>query len=351
MVGTVQRRAPWWTRLAVALGVFLLLPAAAMAGVPRPVAGLRGPLNVLLAGIDPRGTHVRPLSDSIIIAHIPADRQGVYLFSLPRDLVVWIPAFAKSGTAGQYAKINAAMALGSQVGPGRYDPAQGLELLGRTAGIVTGIKRFDGGAVINFGGFKKMVAAMGGVEMVIDQDVVSEHLRPDGRPRRLSAACRASKNCLRPYIGAQKTYVKSPLPVRLRPWEALDYMRQRYGLPRSDYDRQRHQRQLLRSVANQVSGDPARLLEVMTAVGDSLTFDGGGHDVTEWLLELKDLDVRTVTAISLPGEPVFQNGKYLGERFTTEAAGFFTAVTADRVAPYLLDHPTLVDPAIPARRP
>jgi anionic cell wall polymer biosynthesis LytR-Cps2A-Psr (LCP) family protein len=186
---------------------------------------------------------------------------------------------------------------------------------------------------------------MGGVKVVIDQDVTSEHLRPDGTPREMSAGCRASKNCLRPYTGAQKTYRKSAKPVRLLSWEALDYARQRYGLPRSDYDRQRHQRQLLQAVADHISRDPARLLTVMAAAGESLTIDGGGHDIADWLLELKDLDVRTVTAVSLPGEPLFSNGKYLGEQFTPEAAAFFTAVAGDRVAPYLLDHPTLVDPA------
>jgi anionic cell wall polymer biosynthesis LytR-Cps2A-Psr (LCP) family protein len=338
MVVKVQNRVPWWTRLAVALGVLLLLPAAAVAGVPAPDAGLRGPLNILLAGIDPRGSHVRPLSDTIIVAHVPADRHSAYLFSLPRDLVVWIPAFPRSGSVGQYAKINAAMALGSETAPGRYDPAQGLDLLADTAAAVTGIERFDGGAVIDFGGFKKIVAAMGGVKMVIDQDVVSEHLKPDGTARDRTPGC---KTCLRPYVGAQKTYRKSTEPVRLRPWEALDYLRQRYGLPRSDYDRQRHQRQFLTAVARHVSKDPARLLKVLTAAGDSLTFDGGSHDVTDWLAELKD--VRTVTTIDLPGEPVFRDGKYLGEQFTPVAATFFAAVTRDRVAPYLLDHPTLVD--------
>jgi anionic cell wall polymer biosynthesis LytR-Cps2A-Psr (LCP) family protein len=338
MLVTVQNRAPWWTRLAVALGVLLLLPAAAVAGVPAPDAGLRGPLNILLAGIDPRGSHVRPLADTIIVAHIPADRHSAYLFSLPRDLVVWIPAFPKSGSTGQYAKINAAMALGGQTGPGRYDPAQGLELLADTAAAVTGIRRFDGGAVIDFGGFKRLVAAMGGVKMAIDQDVVSEHLKPDGTPRDRAPGC---KTCLRPYAGAQKTYRKSTQPVRLRPWEALDYLRQRYGLPRGDYDRQRHQRQFLTAVARHVSKDPARLPKVLTAAGDSVTFDGGGHDVTDWVIELGD--VGAVTTIDLPGEPVFRDGEYLGERFAPAAAAFFAAVTRDRVAPYLLDHPTLVD--------
>jgi LCP family protein required for cell wall assembly len=338
---TGKRRAPWWARLAVAAGTLLLLPAAvAVAGVPR--AELTGPLNILLAGIDPRGAHVRPLADTIIVAHVPADRSGVYLFSLPRDLVVWIPPFATTGSTGQYAKINAAMALGSPVGVNRYDPAQGYELLATTVGQVTGL-RFDAGAVINFGGFKRMVATLGGVELAVDQDVVSEHLKPDGTRRDLLPECRAGGNCLRPYTGPQKTYPKSRKPVRLRPWEALDFVRQRYGLPRSDYDRQRHQRQLLQAVARKVT-DPAQLLHVMTAVGDDLTFDGGGHDLTDWLIALKDVDATTVTTITLPGGPVFDHDRYLGERFGPGVTDFFAAVKADRVDRYLLGHPTLVDP-------
>jgi LCP family protein required for cell wall assembly len=341
---SVQRRAPWWARLAIAVGILLLVPAAvtvpSLAGVPRAVPA--GPLNILLAGIDPRGTHVRPLADTIIVAHVPADRSGVYLFSLPRDLVVWIPPFTPTRTAGRYAKVNAAMALGSEVGVNRYDPAQGYELLATTVGQVTGL-RFDAGAVINFGGFKRMVAALGGVRLAVDQDVVSEHLKPDGTRRDLLPGCRTGGNCLRPYTGPQKTYPKSTTPVRLRPWEALDFVRQRYGLPRSDYDRQRHQRQLLRAVAAQIT-DPARLLRVLTAIGDDLTFDGGGHDITDWLIALKDVDTTTVTTITLPGGPLFDGDRYLGERFDAGVTDFFAAVKEDRVARYLLGHPTLVDP-------
>ncbi|WP_433789509.1 LCP family protein [Actinoplanes sp. CA-252034] len=345
------RRTPWWTRLAIAVGVLLLLPAAvivpSVAGPRR--GGLSGPLTILLAGIDPRGTHVKPLADTIIVAHVPADRSGVFLFSLPRDLVVWIPPFPTTGSPGQRAKINAAMALGSPVGGDRYDPAQGYRLLATTVGRVTGLA-FDGGAVIDFGGFKRMVAALGGVELTVDQEVVSEHLKPDGTRRDLLPQCRLGGNCLRPYTGPQKTYPKSTTPVRLRPWEALDFVRQRYGLPRSDYDRQRHQRQLLRAVARQIT-DPAQLMKVVTAVGDGLTLDDGGHDITDWLIALKDVDPTAFTTVTLPGGPVFENERYLGERFDPAVTRFFAAVKEDRVARYLLAHPKLVDPYHRARRP
>jgi len=346
------RRAPLWARLAVAVGSLLLVPAggalAVTATAPARTLTLNGPLNLLLVGIDPRGAHIRPLADTIIVAHIPADRQGVYLFSLPRDLVVRIPAFPKSGSPAQRAKINAAMALGSRLPGGlRFDPARGYELLDRTVRDVTGIMRFDAGAVLDFPGFRKLITAMGGVSLAIDQTVVSEHHQPDGRTRDRLPHCQGDNKCLRPYTGPQKTYPKSTVPVRLSAWEALDYARQRYGLPRSDHDRQRHQRQLVKALARQVTrdvaADPARLPRVFGAVGSSLTFTGGGYHSLDWAVALKNLNLTRLTSVTLPGGPLFENGRYQGEKLAPKARAFFAAVRSDRVAPFLLDHPTFVD--------
>ncbi|MEV6305583.1 LCP family protein [Actinoplanes sp. NPDC051861] len=338
--GREHVRKPGKALLRIAAGCLLLITATgAHAAVPQ---GIDGPINLLLVGIDPRGTHTIPLADSIIVAHIPADRDGAYLFSLPRDLVVRIPAFAPSGTAAERRKINAAMALGS-VTPGR-DPSaeQGYELLSRTVGQVTGIAKFDAGAVVTFGGFTKIVGALGGIRMAIDQDVVSEHRRPDGTARDRLPECRGDHNCLRPYTGPQKIYPKSDKPVRLEPWEALDFLRQRYGLPRSDYDRQRHQRQFLTAVAKKLRKHPEKLASVISAAGKDLTFLGGGHTAAAWAAELKDIRITEVRSIDLPGSALFERGKYLGEKLPPATGRFFTAVAQDRVASFLIDHPGVV---------
>lgn len=375
MAKSAKRRAPLWTRICLAAGVVLvlasggtlvtgqalvakyagavtddsLLPAETGAAQKKKV-DINGPLNILLVGIDPRDTATAPLSDSIIVAHIPANRSGAFLFSIPRDLVVDIPAFAPSGTGAQREKINAAMALGSRIGNGKYDAKQGFRLLAQTVGNVTGIKEFDAGAIVNFGGFQKIVEAMDGVTMVIDQDVKSEHRQPNGliRPRRPECA---DNHCDHPYIGPQKQYKKSSKPVHLEAWEALDYVRQRYGLPRTDYDRQRHQQQFIKAIAKQAMGkdvvtNPSKLLKVMGAAGDSLTFAGGGHSILDWALELKGLNVDDTATIDLPGGGVFKesNGqrRYLGEQFAPEAGDFFRAVREDRVPEFLFDHPKFV---------
>ncbi|WP_307798431.1 LCP family protein [Actinoplanes flavus] len=379
-----KRRAPLWARISVIAGVLLLVPGggAAVAGrtllsgytdrvtddsllneidteaqaaPPKREVDIDGPLNLLLVGIDPRDEKTAPLADSIVIAHIPRDRHSAYLFSMPRDLYVDIPAFKASGTGADTTKINAAMSYGSRLKNGGYSPAQGFQLLAKTVSNRTGIKAFDAGAIINFGGFKKIVEAMGGVEMVIDMDVKSEHLKPDGSPRDRIPACQGHHRCSRPYTGPQKFYKKTDKPVHLKAWEALDYVRQRYGFdggPKmGDYDRQRHQQQFIRAMAKQamsksVVSDPATLLKVVKAGGESLDFDGGGHDIVDWAVELQSLNVDDIVTVKLPGGGVYsQDGRheYLGERFDEDVDAFFKAVTEDRAAAFLLDHPEFVN--------
>ncbi|WP_430788392.1 LCP family protein [Actinoplanes sp. G11-F43] len=317
------------------------------AGASRGDSDIRGPLNILLAGIDPRDDTQAPRSDSIIVAHVPAGMDQAYLFSIPRDLYVRIPPFAQTGFAGTTAKVNSAMSYGSEIGDGRHDVAQGFQLLARTVSGVTGIHTFDAGAIINFGGFKKIVEAMGGVTMTIDQNVRSEHLQPNGKPRPKRPEC-LNGGCDHPYTGPQKVYKVGT--HHLRAWEALDYVRQRYGLPNGDYDRQRHQQQFIKAMAQQamsrdVVTDPTRLLAVLDAAGDSLTFDGGGDSVLDWGLALKGINTEDMTMVRLPGGGLYENGRYLGEQLDPSTGEFFQAVREDRIAEFLLDHPNYVSTA------
>lgn len=162
-------------------------------GSPPPkVSDIKGPINILLVGIDPRQPSTPPLADSIMILHVPAGMDRAYLFSMPRDLRVDIPAFPEANYAGGNDRLNAAMSHGSLVPGKNPDAAKGFELLQTTISNYTGIKRFDAGAILNFGGFKKIVDAMGGVDMYIDADTKSEHLRPDGTPGRATRTARAT---------------------------------------------------------------------------------------------------------------------------------------------------------------
>ena len=378
MAKPAMRRTPLWARLCAAFGCLLMVASggvlvtgqalitkytggitndALLAGTAQAAPAkkdIKGPLTILLVGIDPRKPTTPPLSDSILIAHIPKDMSTAYLFSVPRDLYVDIPADEKSGGRAHRSKINSAMANGSQVN-GSIDIVNGFQLLPNTLGGVTGIKEFDAAAIINFGGFKEIVEALGGISMIIDMDVKSEHLTPEGRQRPRSANCPVTSNCPHPYIGPQAYYEKSTKPVRLKPWQALDYVRQRYkfegGPPMSDYDRQRHQQQFIKAMAKEamskdVITDVGKLSKILDAAGESLTFAGDGHGPIEWAMALKDLNVDDMVTVKLPGGAVEDtNGDYLGEQFVPAetAEKFFQAVREDRVTSFLLDNPALVN--------
>jgi LCP family protein required for cell wall assembly len=312
------------------------------AAAKEAVSDIKGPLNILLVGIDPRNDTTAPLSDSIIVVHIPKGLKQAYLFSIPRDLRVEIPPFAKTGFRGGTSKINAAMSYGSSVGNGKHDVAQGFDLLAKTVSGLTGIKKFDAGAIINFNGFKEIVDAMGGVTMTIDQNVKSEHLQPNGKPRPRRPECSNNK-CEHPYIGPQAEYKKGT--YHLKGWQALDYVRQRYGLPRSDYDRQRHQQQFIKAMAQQalsknVVTNPIKLDKVARAAGDALIFDGNGHSVVDWGLALKNLRSDDMTLVKLPGHGLIENGRYLGETLEPSATDFFASVNNDTIPSFLIDNPS-----------
>ncbi|MEV4620329.1 LCP family protein [Asanoa sp. NPDC049573] len=305
---------------------------------------IKGPLNILLVGIDPREETQQPLADSIMIMHIPAGLDRGYLFSLPRDLLVDIPPFPKTGFDGRRDKLNAAMAFGSKVPSGKVpDRAKGFELLSNTVSGYTGIKRFDAGAIVNFNGFKKIVDAMGGVTMTVDQDVVySEHLKPDGTHRPNDGS-----GDEHPYYGPQAKYTKGT--HKFKGWQALDYVRQRYSVKGGDYGRQRHQQQFVKAMAQQalskdVITDLPKLDRVIRAAGESLVFNGRGHSVTEFAFALKGMRQDSITMVKLTGRTIYKSGGgYAGEELNADAKQFFAAVRGDTVDAFMAGHPEFVN--------
>ncbi|WP_199854098.1 LCP family protein [Plantactinospora sp. BB1] len=231
-----------------------------------------GPLNYLLVGSDERpaaspGADQR--SDTIMIAHLPAGLDRAYLISVPRDLLVEIPPAPGSGWPGGSDKINSAFQYG---GGGQG----GTRLLSATLSRLTGI-RFDGAALVNFAGFQRAIDLLGGVRMCVDTPVRSIHTR-----HVFEAGCHQMS-------GAQ----------------ALDYARQRYDLPNGDFDRQRHQQQLLRAMMDKATTsdmlrNPLRLDQVIRAVGSSFTVDTNGVPLEDLIFALRRIRSDALRGIQLP---------------------------------------------------
>jgi LCP family protein required for cell wall assembly len=232
---------------------------------------ISGPLNYLLIGSDqrPRNPDAGERADTIMIAHVPEGLDRAYLISVPRDLLVQIPPHPPSGYEGGEDKINSAFQFG-RGGQG------GTQLVSATLTRMTGI-RFDGAAIINFGGFRKVIDLVGGVEVCLDREVRSIHTG-----NVYPAGCQEMNGA-----------------------EALDFARQRYGLPEGDFDRQRHQQQLLRALLDRISNtkllaDPLKADQILREVGSALTLDTNGVPTEDLVVGLRDLRPDALSGIRLP---------------------------------------------------
>jgi LCP family protein required for cell wall assembly len=300
---------------------------------------IAGPVNILMLGMDER-QHSTDLihTDSIIIAHITAAHDKVYLVSLPRDTIVNVPAYPASGFRGGTLKLTESFAVGNQNSKGQGDdtPAgrkRGVGLLVQTVDTFIPGVTFNAVAMINFVGFQKMVEAMGGVDMCIDERVESVHYARSGR-----------------YMGEDiypgPGYVYNPGCRHLQPWEALDYVRQRENLPHGDYDRQRHQQQFIMAVFKQFASagtltDIAKFSALKDALGQLFTLDLNGTDITDWIFSFKSLRPDDVTLVQTNG------GNYVSEnvdgksyqKLSSDSLQLMQALKGDQIAGFLSLHP------------
>jgi polyisoprenyl-teichoic acid--peptidoglycan teichoic acid transferase len=320
----------------------------AAAATGRTATGPGRGTNVLLVGIDERAgsptASVR--SDTIMIAHITARRDHVYLVSIPRDSRVDIPAYPRAGYGGGVDKVNAAYQFGSRAG-GR---AGGVELLGLTLRALTGIG-FDAAAIVNFEGLRAAIDAVGGVDMCVDEETTSIHVGWDiatGRPGVPYTLTAPNYDKPQPVPGMRAQVYRVGCQHFVG-WQALDYVRQRELLPDGDYGRQRHQQQLIKALAGKVTAsnllaNPVAADRTLRALGGSVTFDGNGKSLTDWVLAFRHLNADAVTVIKTNGGR-FASRNIGGRSF--EIVGdttrqLFTAMHNDTVGDFLTGHPDWV---------
>jgi LCP family protein required for cell wall assembly len=297
-----------------------------------------GAMNLLMLGLDTRqgwdknGETSR--SDTILILHITALHDQAYMISIPRDMIATIPADKSIGFNGSTEKINSAYAYGSMNGRGWTG---GAKLATKAVHKLTGIG-FDGVVVIDFDGFKGILEAMGGVYMCVDKDMWSSHYTVDSHGKVQYA------------VGADPTSPpRNALWFRkgcrnMAPWEALEYSRLRHS-SNGDYDRQRHQQQLLRAMAKKATSagimtNPAKVTKILSAAGSSLKMDTHGVPVNDFVFGMKGLAAADLIPIKTNGGTFASTGG--GEGATQVTRELFQAAAADRLGEFLVGHPELV---------
>jgi len=239
------------------------------------------PENILLIGSDKRppaqrdATNAGQRSDTTILLHLAADRKSAVLVSIPRDTIVNIPTCERrDGTtvpAQPTGMFNAAFS------------EAGAACTIKTVEKLTHI-RIDHHVVIDFGGFKDMVNALGGVKICVPQDVSDpeSHL----------------------FITKGEHVVKGS--------QALAYVRTRHGLGNgSDIDRINRQQAFLGSMISKIKSKglllrPDRLLSFLGAATNSISTDpglGSLNALRKLAQDVKNIDTKNVTFLTAPNQP------------------------------------------------
>ncbi|MEX1659699.1 LCP family protein [Streptomyces pseudovenezuelae] len=248
----------------------------------RPTSLVKGAQNILLIGSDSRsgdgnarygrdsGTE---RSDTTILLHLSAGRRTATAVSLPRDLMVDVPAcLGRDGTRGEpvFAMFNSAFQKG------------GSACTIRTVEKLTNI-RVDHHMVVDFHGFKDMVDAVDGVAVCLAEpidDKAAELRLPAGR-------------------------------VTLNGEEALGYVRARKSLGNgSDTDRMDRQQRFLGALVNKVQSNdvllnPVKLYPVLDAATSSLTTDpalASLRGLYELVRGLRHIPTERVQFLTVPRE-------------------------------------------------
>lgn len=280
-------------------------------------------LNILLLGSDNGGqgeqsvaqdlkdgewTPFAHRSDTIMIVHIPADRDSVQLVSIPRDTWVRIGGYPYNQ---ERAKINAAFAYG------------GPSLARQTVEDLSGI-RVDHVAIIDWEGFKDLTSALGGVRVYIPEEF---------------------------YDSSQRiTWEQGWQELEGTP--ALQYVRTRYDIPgdkQGDYGRIARQQNFLRATMGKLlSGgttrNPLKLRSVLKVITNYLTVDDtwSNGEIRDLAMSMRSLNSDDVEFLTIPTRccGTSNDGQSIVQLDKRQAAELFDAISQDDIGSYLEAYPS-----------
>jgi len=307
---------------------------------------ISGAINLLMIGLDTRDDNpgLGSRADSIIIGHIPASHDAVYLMSIPRDTYVAIPPNPATNYAGGHDKINGAFTWGSQHGGG---VAGGVRLLQKTLSQDYGLS-FQGALVVNFDGFRDIVTRLGGVTMYVDETTRSlHHGYVNGDPSQHAAPYHINPDGTPGYpIRGVTQVVYKKGRQHLSAYDALDYVRCRDWLPNTDYDRQRHQQQFIKALLEEAYhkgiSDPAHISSFLSSLKKAFTFDPGGKQPSDWIFTLKGISPSSMITLKTNNGTYNTTmvGKISTESLSQTSLDLIESIKADKMNDFIRCIPT-----------
>lgn len=238
---------------------------------------IHGPRNILLLGSDSRGEgndlaavkgEDGQRSDTMMIVHIPEDREDVYIMSMVRDLYVEIPGHGQR-------KVNAALNLG------------GYPLVVETMEELIGAP-IDNVVSVDFEGFSALTEALGGVTVDNPNEFCTGHARP---------TCFEEGD------------------IHLEGNDALRFVRERKAFLEGDFQRVANQQLFIKAVMRQflnaeTLSNPVRIYEIVDKFSEYLTVDDtlDSRTMVSLISTVKDVRTDDVHFFTIPTGPPDQIG-------------------------------------------
>jgi LCP family protein required for cell wall assembly len=278
---------------------------------PNRPAKLNKSMNILLLGSDSRDGSNKAYwspdisgerSDTTILLHLSPNRDRAVAVSFPRDSMVQVPQCEKKN--GQkvpafFGMINAAFAYA------------GASCTWKTIESTTDI-HIDHYVKIDFTGFKRVVDALGGVEICVPHAV---------NDPRANLSLRAGRQVVKGN-------------------DALGYVRTRYGLgDGSDLERIQRQQKFMASVVNKATSssmltDPARVYKFLNAVTKSIATDDklSVSAMRKLATSLRGISAGTVRFVTVPTQ-VYPKDPNRVQWDMAQAKPLFDAIRSDDALP------------------
>lgn len=279
-----------------------------------------GPLNFLVLGTDSRAGEAGSQadrsgsrSDTILLVHISEGLNKAFVVSIPRDSWVNVPAAGDWG--GGMNKINSAFQFG------------GAAHTARTVYDLTKIP-LDGAVIVNFGGIKEMVDAVGGVRVCPPYDVPNHHTKDFPQ-----------------YEGWWKGQC-----YEMSGAEAQVFVRQRYDVPGGDFGRMKSQQLVMKALAEKATSsgvitNPVRLDALLSTVARSLTLDQS-MNLRDLAFSLKGISPNDLKFATLPHDGTAQvNGLSTVQLDMAKCQELFQAILNDKTDEWLAANP---QPEVPS---
>lgn len=265
-------------------------------------------LNILVMGSDTRSCAGCAIdnetgeggSDTTILVHVADGRRSAYAISIPRDTLVDRPDCTRDGRTipGAHDVMwNQAYTVGG--------PECTVEQLEAVTGIYV-----DDYITINFGGFKDMVDAIGGVEVCIPKPIDDPiaHIHFNAGTQKLDGA------------------------------RSLQYVRERHSTANSDLGRMKRQQAFIASMINKVESAgtltrPDRLLRFANALAGSIKTSpdlAGAGQLVKLASSLRNADLPHIKFVTAPTVAFPEGSPNWGRlRFTPEAEQLWHRVKDD----------------------